>query len=271
MNLNVKWITLPKKRWKLAEVIINKSLHVKNLDLGIRPVWLTQVTSTCLSGTGMQDPQLAWYVAAKLLTLCWVSMMNLLVLLSHIPAQVDSHCWFLAWNPTRILLASPRGDHTLNHWGHEGGRWICKSVFLRVSRELCEWRLSLPLRITWLLPALTLLFAFGSEPGYTLEGHGNEVKAVAWAPSGKHLANYNQDKNVSQGIWWREWVWTCECPQLPYSECPECGLEPKPGVLGFYQLKWHSEPAPGSRRWQGMLCHPRKPQSHLVEHYLCLQ
>ncbi|KAF4016073.1 hypothetical protein G4228_007578 [Cervus hanglu yarkandensis] len=141
-------------------------------------------------------------------------MKDSLVLLSRILAHPDSRCWFLAWNPAGTLLASCGGDRSVRIWGREGDSWNCKSV-------LCEGHQRTVRKVAWSpcgnylasasFDATTciwkkneddfeaILSPFTVQCVTTLEGHENEVKSVAWAPSGNLLATCSRDKSV--------WVW----------------------------------------------------------------
>lgn len=95
-------------------------------------------------------------------------MKDALVLQSRVPAHPDSRCWFLAWNPTGTLLASCGGDRKIRIWGTEGDSWICKSVLSEGHQRTVRKVAWSPVEITWHLPALMLLLAFGRRTRMTL-------------------------------------------------------------------------------------------------------
>ncbi|KAK9785246.1 hypothetical protein WJX73_000456 [Symbiochloris irregularis] len=90
--------------------------------------------------------------------------------IQELPGHGD-RAWSVAWSPTGTTLASCSGDKTVricfdattSVWEIQGGVW---------------------------------------EQVAVLEGHENEVKAVAWSPLGTHVATCGRDKTV--------WIWEAE-------------------------------------------------------------
>ncbi|XP_065829488.1 probable cytosolic iron-sulfur protein assembly protein CIAO1 homolog isoform X1 [Oscarella lobularis] len=145
--------------------------------------------------------------------------------MSDLIATLDGHLdrvWKVAWNPSGTLLASCGGDKAVRIWGQEGDRWVVKSLLegqhMRTVRSIawspCGTKLA-----SASFDATTCIWKKGRE-GETLletektsyqllssdfelatvlEGHENEVKAVAWASSGSLLATCSRDKTV--------WIW----------------------------------------------------------------
>ncbi|KAL4252994.1 putative cytosolic iron-sulfur protein assembly protein 1 [Abortiporus biennis] len=89
----------------------------------------------------------------------------------------DDRAWYVAWNPTKPILASCSAD---------------KSVRLYSYREVSSE--SEPST-----PATSLKFSHNTT---IPTGHTKTVRAIAWSPSGKTLATASFDSNI--GIWEQE-------------------------------------------------------------------
>lgn len=135
--------------------------------------------------------------------------------------------WNVAWHPLGKILATCGEDKTIRIWGHDGKKWVNKTILTdghqRTIREVAWsssgnylasasfdgttaiWDNKIGIYVLsyifYMVTKSILIFIFAGEfeCNATLEGHENEVKSVAWSPSGQLLATCSRDKSV--------WIW----------------------------------------------------------------
>ena len=139
-----------------------------------------------------------------------------LELLGTLEGHTD-RVWHVAIHPTRQLLATCSGDHTVRLWtptrtGDSSG-WVCMLIlddFTTRTVRCVEWSPDGRFLACASFDGKTTVFALkggrnGRVSGATvdavakLEGHDNEAKGVAWCPSGTLLATCSRDHSV---FWW---------------------------------------------------------------------
>lgn len=164
-------------------------------------------------------------------------------------ASLEGHTdrvWHVAWHPTLQVLVSCGGDKTVRVWAPAppphgapaapAPAWHCICTlddFATRTVRTAEWSpcgrflaaSSFDSNTTvWRVSGGALSGGGGGALGVgslsfsvvaVLEGHDNEVKGVAWAPSGRLLATCGRDKSV--------WLWeTVDEPHAPGGVDFEC-------------------------------------------------
>lgn len=134
--------------------------------------------------------------------------------------------WCVCWHPTKLLLASCGGDRSIKLWvpklefdnngaASSGKEWRCVETindFTTRTVRSVAWSPCGKFIAAGSFDAKAYIWrvvisggnpsapgAVSVQPVATLDGHENEVKSVAWAPSGSMLATSSRDKSV--------WIW----------------------------------------------------------------